>query len=323
MGRFGDSCEYNLTIMQRSLQIFVPLMGCVLLAVWLAACGGRPISVTQTQSAISSDTPSPTETETPPTPTPTLTPVPLAARVNEEALTLEEFQAELARFEAAQGSAEAVDEANARDRVLQDLISQMLLAQGAREAGYTIDDATLRTRLDQLTVSIGGESALLTWMEANQFTSESLLKGLRRSMEAAWMRDQILASVPKVAEQTHARQIFFFNPDQANEALAQLDSGTDFAELAETYNPVSSGDLGWFPRGFLTEPTLEEAAFSLQPGEHSQVIETELGYHILQVIERDAQRPLDPQAYFVQQEHALRDWLDVRRGQSEIEISLP
>lgn len=307
--------------MRRGVQLFKLLMGYALLAIWLTACGGNPVPATQTQAVTPSDTPWPTETEPPPTPTPTQ--VPLVARINGEALTLEEFQAELARFEAAQDSTELVDEVSARDRVLQDLISQVLLAQGAREASYSVDDATLQSRLDQLTVSIGGEAALQSWMEANQFTTESLLTGLRRTIEAAWMRDRILAEVPTTAEQTHARQILFYKVDEANEALSQLDAGTDFAELAGTYNPVSSGDLGWFPRGYLTEPTLEEAAFSLQPGEYSRVIETRLGFHILQVIEREAKHPLDPQAYLIQQELALKDWLDARTEQSDIEITLP
>ncbi len=44
----------------------------------------------------------------------------------------------------------------------------------------------------------------------------------------------------------------------------QLQAGADFATLAYRYDPLTGGDLGWFPRGVLTQPAVEEAAFSLQ-----------------------------------------------------------
>jgi peptidyl-prolyl cis-trans isomerase C len=103
----------------------------------------------------------------------------------------------------------------------------------------------------------------------------------------------------------------------------QLQNGADFAELAANYDPVAKGDLGWFPRGYLSEPALEEAAFSLQPGQYSNVIQTRLGYHILQVIERDPQRPLDPDARQVLQDKALQEWMSKARSQSDIQILLP
>ena len=86
------------------------------------------------------------------------------------------------------------------------------------------------------------------------------------------------------------------------------------------YDPQTMGELGWFPRGYLVDPKLDEAAFSLQPGEYSNIVETRVGFHILQVLERDPDRLLEPDARLIFQEKALQDWIEAHRNQSEIVI---
>jgi parvulin-like peptidyl-prolyl isomerase len=204
----------------------------------------------------------------------------LAATVNGEGITLEEYQAELQRYQAALGPNVPVGEEESQQRVLDDLINQVLLTQGASSSGYKVDAATLQERINELEEKAGGEQAFNNWMAANGYTNESFRIALARSMDAAWMRDRILTEIPEVAEQIHARQILLYSSEEANDVLAQLEAGKDFATLAAAYDPITQGDLGWLPRNYLTTPELEQAAFSLQPGEYSQVIETSLGFHI-------------------------------------------
>jgi peptidyl-prolyl cis-trans isomerase C len=129
--------------------------------------------------------------------------------------------------------------------------------------------------------------------------------------------------VPKEAEQIHARQILLYNADQANEVMAELEAGNDFGNLALKYDPLTGGDLDWFPRGYLPAENLEAAAFSLEPGQYTPVIETPAGFHILQVLERDPNRPLTPDALRALQIKALQEWLEMERAESEIQVLLP
>jgi peptidyl-prolyl cis-trans isomerase C len=265
-------------------------------------------------------TPSPTPTLTPTPIPPTPTPIPMAARVNGEGIPLAEYQAETARYQAAYGTDLATDW---QKSVLDDLVSQTLLAQAAREKGFVFTETDLQARIDELTQQSGGAQALYAWMQAHGYSQEEFRQTLERSVAAAWMSNQITGAVSWTADQVHARQILLYNSTDASNILFQLNNGADFATLAYQYDPATGGDLGWFPKGYLTEQTLESAAFRLEPGLYSEVIETSLGFHILLVIEHDPQHPLTSDARMALQEKVLSVWLAERRGQSDIQILVP
>ena len=275
----------------------------------LCACGG---------SLGSSPTPAPTASPTM-TPTLTATPFPPAVTVNGEEISQAEFGAELARYLQAQtGMGNTVSTATARQTVMNDAVDTLLLAQGASTYGYTVDDATLQGRIDKLTSQVGGADALKTWESAHNYTDADFRSELRRQIAAAWMRGRVTASVPANADQVHVKQILLYNADEAQQVLADLQTGTTFDDLAVQYDRVTQGDLGWFPRGYLPDPAIETAAFALQPGQYSAVIQDEIGYHILYLVERDPARPLSPDALLTLQARALQDWLTQRRKESTI-----
>ena len=141
---------------------------------------------------------------------------------------------------------------------------------------------------------------------------------MKRAAESAWMRDKIFAAVTSTSEQVHVQQILLYNQDTAQSFLTQLNGGADFDELAFKANQLTRGDLGWVPRGYLLEPKIEEAAFGLEVGQHSDVITTDVGFHIVRILARDPQRPLSPDAYLALQELALKNWIEEQRQQANI-----
>jgi parvulin-like peptidyl-prolyl isomerase len=70
----------------------------------------------------------------------------------------------------------------------------------------------------------------------------------------------------------------------AEDLLAKVRQGESFEDLARTYSDCPSaeagGDLGFFPKGRMVAP-FDQAAFALQPGKISKVVETQFGYHII------------------------------------------
>jgi peptidyl-prolyl cis-trans isomerase C len=276
----------------------------------LAACnpGSTPVSV-------------PTLTPTSAS-TPTETVIPPAISVNGEGISVAEFEAEVTRYQQAQAAlGNTVSSETATQAVTGDLVDTLLLEQGAATSGYTVDDATLQAHIDALVAQVGGADALTTWETDHGYTDADFRTALRRQIAAAWMRDQLAASVPATAEQVHVEQILFYNMEDAQKTLASLQAGASFTDLAAQADPVTKGELGWFPRGYLPSNAIETAAFALQPGQYSDIVQDETGYHILYVVESDPARQLSPDALLVLQEKAVQDWLAQKKSESTIVIA--
>ena len=261
------------------------------------------------------------------TPEPSLTPTPeiaFAAIVNGEGVRRTSYDASLLQF------TKAVEDfpnllqpgQTAKDRVLAELVNRTLLAQAAREAGFTADLQVTVERLDKLIKQAGGNEAFEIWLDENGYTLETFSYELPLEIEAAWQRDQIAATVPDEVEQVQARQILFYDPFLASRAYDQLQAGFAFETIAANNDPDNLGYLDWFPPDVLLFPELEEAAFSLQPGQHSEVIETEAGYHILYVIDKGI-HPLSNEIRLILEERAVNTWLEEQRSQANIVLLVP
>ena len=248
----------------------------------------------------------------------------MAARVNGEGILLSDYEDELKRYQAGLSEmGQDYDSTAAKEDVLEMMTNQVLLAQTAIKQGYAPDNAALQTRLADLAAEAGGEPSLSSWISRNFYTEESFRRALALDMAAVWMRNKILSEVPQTADQVHARQILVSNESEAFAVERQLQVGTAFETLAFEYDSLTGGDLGWFPSGYLLQPDVESAAFSLQAGQFSGIISTSYGYHIVYVLERDEQHPLSPEALLFVQRNTLEKWLASEYADSTIEVLVP
>jgi peptidyl-prolyl cis-trans isomerase C len=287
-----------------------------LICLALAACSALP-GLGPTPTPVP-----PTETPLPPTPTAQ----PAAATVNGEPILLNDYLAEVTRFESAQTAA-GIDLATLGDykvQVLEMLIDLQLLAQGAETSGAQITEEDLSAKLDRLASDLGGNESMGRWLAANNYDVTGFSRALKVELLAAQMVNKLASQVPDSVEQVHARHILVNTRAEADQIHQELADGGDFVTLAiENSIDLSSrpagGDLGWFPAGYLTTPEIEKAAFDLQPGELSQVVETPMGFDVVEVLERGF-HPLSPDAKRKLQALAVSDWLAAQRQTAQIEI---
>ena len=286
----------------------------------LAACGrltGTPPPVTPSggEPTAVPDTALPVATPTlAPPPTATLTPEPLAATVNGQPITLAAYNQEVARCQAGHAGA-GYDGADCPAAALQSLIEQAVLEQTAAAQGVTIAPEELQIALSRIEQELGGPEALAAWESANRYTGDDFRAALQADLLRARLAERATQSLPDTAEHVHARAVLVTAADTAQAVLAELQAGADFATVALNYSRdlssrAAGGDLGWFPRGVLTVPEVEEAAFALQPGETSGIVQSSLGFHIVQTIERDPARSLGPAAAQALRAAAFTAWLD-------------
>jgi parvulin-like peptidyl-prolyl isomerase len=266
--------------------------------------------------------PTPTATSTPQSPTET--PTPIAALVSGEPIYLSDFEDELARYRDAHGTDLATSEAN--ETVLRALIDRKLLAQGAKLQGYSFDEAMIDQKIDQLIVDLGEEAVLQTWLQRNHYTLASFRDALAEENLASAMVGLIVEGVSKLDVHANALHILVATESEAGQLRGQILSGADFAELAVIHSldlstRPAGGDLGWFARGTLTIPEVEEIVFSLQPGDLSEVIDSELGFHLILLIDLE-ERPLSFPLLESRREQAVENWLIAQREITEIEINL-
>ncbi len=255
---------------------------------------------------------------------PTSTEAPLAARVNGEGVLLAEYEAELKRYQVGiEQLGEQYNPELAKQEVMDDLVAQTLFAQTAAAQNFYVDEVDLQAEIDQYAEAAGGQGVLQTWISENFYDQDSFHAAVARDMAVIWARNYLIAQVPQTAEQVHARQILVRSENEAIGIQRQLEVGTSFKSLAFSYDSLTGGELGWFPRGYLLQPEVENAAFSLQPGQYSGIIPTSFGYHIVEVIEVDPHHSLSQDALLFVQRQVLENWLDEQITQSTIEILTP
>ena len=277
--------------------------------------------------------PSPTLAEAPrltatPRPSEALDPS-VVAMVNGVAIRKEDYERQVAQAETyflTQPGLDIRSEAGrqalwqARERVLGWMIDQVLIQQAAAARGIAIPGERIEAEIVQMR---GNDQARFDrWLSANGLTLESLREQLRLDLVTAAVRDGVTESVSRIVMQIHARHILTSDESAARDALQRLKQGENFIALAreasedQTTRP-SGGDLGFLPKGVMP-PSFEEAAFAVVPGDFSDVVRSEFGFHIIQVVEIDPEREVTDELWPVVQQRAFDQWLAGQRAKATI-----
>lgn len=327
--------------------IFLKYLLSLLFLMLLASCvnsepspdeTAAPPEVSTNDMATPQTSPTAIATAVPPSPTtppPTPTPQP-AAIVNGQPILLEDLEKELRRYELAQAELAFEPELTSndiQDQVLDALIERELIRQAAEMEGITISQDTVESKLVELRESASDYGSFDEWLAANQWTLAEFSEALQIEMMVEKMVAIVTADVPAALEQVRARYIQLDDLDRAQSILAQIEEGSDFANLAARYSldlatAQNGGDLGFFARGSLLVPDVETAAFELGPDEVSDIITVtdpesgQITYYIVQLIDREASRMLGADLRYRLLQEAFETWLEQQKARATIAILL-
>ena len=202
--------------------------------------------------------------------------------------------------------------------IVEQLIAQALLWQEADRRDFVVGDAAVDVRLEEIRSEFDSPLAFQFKMEEGGFTEDAFREDVRRKLSVQRMiTDGIVPGISisddeleefynanleqmRRLPEVHARHILITPESSEPEViaaarleieaiLAEIHDGADFVALAKTRSQGPSaprgGDLGYFGPGKMVPP-FERAAFALQPGEISEVVQTQFGYHVIRVEDR-------------------------------------
>lgn len=213
---------------------------------------------------------------------------------------------------------QAIPPAERRAFLLTVLIDMKVMANAARENGLDQTELFAR-RLDYLE-----ERALRRAFFAENIEAEIT----EEQLQAAY--DELIVDFEAQPE-VNARHILVETEEEAQEIRAEIEAGTSFADAAAEHSLDGSGqnggDLGYFSAGMMVEE-FEQAAFALEVGELSQPVQSQFGWHLIQLEDRRVSEPpaLDQLRQQLSQQVLYQNFADVVNGlkeATEIEIDDP
>ncbi|MGA6924289.1 MAG: peptidylprolyl isomerase [Desulfosarcina sp.] len=205
------------------------------------------------------------------------------------------------------------------------LINRTLLLQKSQGVGIAVSDSLVTDALGEFKAAFPDEGAYAKVLTEMGFTEAELKNQIRDGLTIKGLLDKEVIQKVSVSDQ-EVRSYYDEHPDQFRqpeqvkashiliqlpqnadaakkaEALAtiqalkaRIDNGENFAVLAQEYSQCPSkekgGDLGLFGREQMVAP-FSEAAFALEPGQTSDVVQTQFGYHLIRVTERQTEQTL-------------------------------
>ncbi|MGQ0669888.1 MAG: peptidyl-prolyl cis-trans isomerase [Actinomycetota bacterium] len=273
---------------------------------------------------------------------------PPAAVIDGEPITDAQLEGDLARFEllasltggscGQPARSETAESACARF-TLSNLIRESLIRRFASDHSLSVTDAAVTDALEQLESSIGAEavdasldSTGLTREDLRGFAARLLLFGeVQRAVAAEEVTDEELRRMYEDNQaqytQFHSAHILVETEAEALE-IRERATNENFAKLASRFSidpgtAENGGDLGTVPATAGFDPAFLEAALALLPGEISQPVQTQFGWHVIHLISVDVtpfeqvrQQLLDQASA-----QAFDDWLSDRLASADIVVN--
>ncbi len=244
------------------------------------------------------------------------------ASVNGVLIAREHFDASFARVAS---FSTAADPGTLAVDVLNSLIEAELVLQYAAANDIEVGDDEVNAEVESLKENLG-DNRWEAWLRENLYTVDEFWRAIRLQFISGAVRAQVTAQLQGAVKHVRARHILVAREGEAQRLLDRLAAGESFAALAAQYSRDIStrdygGDLGWFVRGELLDPSLGEAAFSQALGETGGPIATRLGYHILQVI-GTAEREIEAGRLPHITENIFSLWLAAQVDAAEIRLNL-
>ncbi|WP_373501053.1 peptidylprolyl isomerase [Desulfococcus sp.] len=206
-----------------------------------------------------------------------------------------------------------------RSNVLNNMIDRELLYQDALKNGIKVDSKAVDAQLDKMKKNFPGDDEYRKALEMMNTSEADLKANITQGMVIQQLIEskvtpqiQITDAQNKEFYDTHPE--LFKKPEQVKashilikaepsaaeadkaaarkkieEVQAKLKKGEKFDALAKQYSECPSsekgGDLGYFSRGQMVKP-FEDTAYAMKPGDVSDIVTTQFGYHLIQVTDK-------------------------------------
>ncbi len=258
-----------------------------------------------------------------------------AAVVNGTAIAMDAFRAQALdtqRFYVERGLDPNTEEGQQellrlRRQVLDDMINQTLIDAAAVDMGIAINDAEVDEAIDKSIAALGGQEKFDQALVESGTTMDDVRAMERAGILGRKVQEQITADLPATAEAVHARHILCETEAACQAVLDRLQAGEDFGAVAaevsvDKATAERNGDLDWVVRGLLPSRQVEDALFSLPVGQLSSVVQTDFGYHVIEVMEKNPAMALDEEQLNALRQQSLMDWLATQRQNATIVVNV-
>lgn len=183
---------------------------------------------------------------------------------------------------------------------LQDLVNQEVLLQEAEELDIEVKDKDVEEELKQYKDTDENEEKFNEYLESMGISEEYFEEMYKKGMIITALIEKIVDISDETAKEEYeqnkemydkvqASHILVKTEEEAKEIKEKIEGGEDFAELAKEYGTdgtaANGGDLGFFVKSqMVTE--FSEAAFELEKGEVSDIVETKHGFHLIKLTDK-------------------------------------